>query len=76
MRKTLIVSGLVASMLFAGAAFAADQTRTRSKDQTRTTYQTGTQDHTRTRDQQNSQAKDQTRTRNRVKDGFRRNFPK
>ena len=69
MRKMVIALGLVAVMLFAGASFAADQTRDRSKDQTRTTYQTGTQDQTRARDQQKSQSKDQTQTRDRVKDG-------
>jgi len=69
MKKMMIVLGLTAGMLFAGGAFAADQTRDRSKDQTRATYQTGTQDQTRIRDQQKSQTKDQTQTRDRVKDG-------
>jgi len=69
MRKMMIALGSVMVMLFAGSVFAADQTRTRSKDQTKTTYQTGTQDRTRTRDQQNSQSKDQTQTRDRAKDG-------
>lgn len=69
MRKMMIALGLTTVILFAGSAFAADQTRNRSKDQTRTTYQTGTQDRTRTRDQQKSQDKDQTRIRDRVKDG-------
>jgi hypothetical protein len=76
MKKLIVVSGLVASMLFAGATLAADQTRTRSKEQTRTTYQKGIQDHTRTRDQQKSQTKDQTRTRDRAKDGFGRKSSK
>ena len=69
MRKIMIALGLTAVMLFAGGAFAADQTRDRSKDQKKTTYQTGTQDQTRTNDQQKSQTKDQTQTRDRVKDG-------
>lgn len=69
MRKIMIVLGLTAVMLYAGSAFAADQTRYRSRDQTKTTYQTGTQDRTRTRDQQKSQSKDQTRTRDRAKIG-------
>ena len=69
MRKMMIALGLVAVMFVAGTSLAADQTRNRSKDQTRTTYQTGTQDQTRTRDQQKSQDKDQTRIRDRVKDG-------
>ena len=69
MRRMMIALGLTAVMLFAGSAFAADQIRNRSKDQTRTTYQTGTQDRTRIRDQQKSQTKDQTQTRDRVKDG-------
>jgi len=69
MRKTMIALGLTAVMLLAGSAFAADQTRNRSKDQTKSTYQTGTQDRTRTRDQQKSQDRDQTRIRDRVKDG-------
>jgi hypothetical protein len=70
MRKMMIVLGLAAMMLFAGSVFAADQTRTRSKDQTRTTYQTGTQDRTRIRDQQKNQSKDQTMTRDRARVGF------
>jgi hypothetical protein len=69
MRKMTIALGLAAVMLFAGTAFGADQTKTRSKDRTRTTYQTGTQDQTRTRDQQKNQSKDQTQTRDRLKDG-------
>jgi hypothetical protein len=69
MRRMMIALGLTAVMFFAGSAFAADQTRNRSKDQTRTTYQTGTQDRTRTRDQQKSLDRDQTRIRDRVKDG-------
>lgn len=69
MRKMMIALGMTAVMLLAGSAFAADQTRDRSKDQTRTTYQTGTQDQTRTRDQQKNQTKDQTQTRDRAKDG-------
>ena len=63
MRKMVIALGLVAVMLFAGASFAADQTRTRSKDQTKA------QDQIRTQDPQKSQTKDQTQTRDRVKDG-------
>jgi hypothetical protein len=69
MRNMIIALGLAAVMLFAGSTPAADQTRNRSKDQIRTTYQTGTKDQTRTRDQQKSQTKDQTQTRDRVKDG-------
>ena len=69
MKNMMIALGLTAVMLFAGSAFAADRTRDRSKNQTRTTYQTGTQDQTRTRDQQKSQSKDQTQTRDRVRDG-------
>ena len=69
MKKMMIALGLTAVMLFASGVFAADQTRTRSKDQIRTTYQTGTQDQTRTRDQQKSQSMDQTRTRDRARDG-------
>jgi hypothetical protein len=69
MRTMMIALAWVTVMLFAGGVFAADQTRDRSKDQTRTTYQTGTQDQTRTNDQQKSQSKDQTQTRDRVKDG-------
>jgi len=59
----MIALGLTAVMLFAGSAFAADQTRTRSKDQTKA------QDQIRTQDPQKSQTKDQTQTRDRVKDG-------
>jgi len=69
MKKRIIVLGLAAIMLFAGTAFAADQTRARSKDQTRTHYQTGTQDRTGAGDQQNSQTRDRKQTRDRVKDG-------
>jgi hypothetical protein len=73
MRKMMIAFGLMAVMLFTGSAFAADQTRERSKDQTRNTYQIGTQDQTRTQDQQKSQTKDQTQTRDRVKDSSGKN---
>jgi len=69
MRKMIIALGLALMVLFAGSALAADQTRTRSKDQIRSTYQTGTKDQTRTRDQQKSQTKDTTQTRDRVRDG-------
>ncbi len=69
MGKTLVALGLTAVILFAGSAFAADQIRARSKDHTRTNYQTGTQDRTRSRDQQKSQTKDQTQNRDRLKDG-------
>ena len=65
----MIALAWVTVMLFAGSVIAADQTRDRSKDHTRTTYHTGTQDQTRTQDQQKSQTKDQTQTRDRVKDG-------
>ncbi len=61
----MIALGLVAVMLFASGAFAADQTR----DQTKTSDQTRTQDQTRTKDQQKSQGKDQTKTQDRLKDG-------
>ena len=63
MRKMVIALGLVAVMLFAGASFAADQTRNRSKDQTKA------QDQIRTQDPQKNQTKDQTQTRDRAKDG-------
>ena len=63
MKKMVIALGLMAVMLFAGTSFAADQTRTRSRDQTKI------QDQTRTQDPQKSQTKDQTQTRDRVKDG-------
>jgi len=69
MRNVIIALGLALMVLFAGSALAADQTRTRSKDQIRSTYQTGTKDQTRTRDQQKSQTKDTTQTRDRVRDG-------
>jgi len=69
MRKMIIALGLALMVLFAGSALAADQTRTRSKDQIRSTYQTGTKDQTRTRDRQKSQTKDTTQTRDRVRDG-------
>jgi hypothetical protein len=59
----MIALGLMVVMLFAGASFAADQIRTRSKDQTKA------QDQIRTQDPQKSQTKDQTQTRDRVKDG-------
>ena len=72
MRKMLIAFGLMAVMLFTSNLFAADQTRTRSKDQSKTTYQTGTQDRNRTRDQQMSQSKDPTQTRDRAKVGSSR----
>ena len=58
-----IALGLMAVMLFTGTSFAADQTRTRSKDQTKI------QDQTRTRDPQKSQTKDQKQIRDRLKDG-------
>jgi hypothetical protein len=69
MRQMMIALGLVAVMFFAGGAFAADQTRDRSRDQKKITDQTGTQDQTRIKDQQKSQNKDQTQTRDRAKDG-------
>ena len=69
MRNVIIALGVALMVVFAGSALAADQTRTRSKDQIRSTYHTGTKDQTRTRDQQKSQTKDQTQTRDRVKDG-------
>ena len=69
MRNVIIALGLAVVMLFASSALAADQTRTRSKDQIRSTYQTGTKDQTRTRDQQKSQTRGTTQTRDRVKDG-------
>ena len=69
MRKMMIALGLVAVMLFAGGTFAADQTRDRSKDQTKTTDQKGARDQTRIKEPQKSQGKDQARTRDRVKDG-------
>jgi len=69
MRNVIIALGLALMVLFAGSALAADQTRTRSKDQIRSTYQTGTKDQTRTRDRQKSQTKDTTQTRDRVRDG-------
>jgi hypothetical protein len=69
MRNVIIALGMTAMVLFAGSAFGADQTMTRSKDQIRSTYQTGTKDQTRTRDQQKSQTKETTQTRDRVKDG-------
>ncbi len=71
MRKMIIVLGLASVVLFAGSAPAADQIRTRSRDQIRSTYQTGTKDQTRTRDQQKNQTNETTRTRDRVKDGSR-----
>jgi hypothetical protein len=55
MRNVIIALGVALMVLFAGSALAADQTRTRSKDQIRSTYQKGTKDQTRTRDQQKSQ---------------------
>ena len=69
MRKIIIVWGSVAVMLYASSVFAADQTRERSKDQTRIIKQTGTQERTRARDQQKSQDKDQSPDRDRVRDG-------
>ena len=69
MKKMIIALGLTAIMLFAGSTFAADQTRTRSRDQARSTLQSGVRDQTRTRDQLKSQTKDQTRTRDRARDG-------
>ena len=72
MKKMVFAYGLAAVLFFVGSAFAADQTRDRSKDQTGTSYQTGTQDRTRAQDQQKSQAKDQAQTRDRAKDGSNR----
>jgi len=62
-RKLIIALGLTAVMLFSGVSFAADQTRTRSKDQARI------HDRTRTREQQSTQTKDRIQTQDRVEDG-------
>ena len=69
MKNVIIALGLASMVLFAGSALAADQTKTRSKDQIRSTYQTGAKDQTRTRDQQQSQTKAPTQTRDHVRDG-------
>ena len=63
MKKMIIALGLTVGMLFASGAFAADQTRTRSKDQTKI------QEQTRTQEKQKNQTKDQIQIRNCVKDG-------
>ena len=69
MRNVIIALGVALMVVFAGSALAADQTKARSKDQIRSTYQTGTKDQTLMRDQQKSHTKDATQARDRVKDG-------